>query len=417
LLSKKALNLISLFLIITAVLLGVLLSQRQIIYSAFAVFTGSFPSLPDTTNNIHVGLPFNFRINNPQDEKGKVDFVWGSSWPGQPPGVYNTYYYPYDREPSRGHTISWFQKNHPDWIEYHCDRKTIAYEFGQSRAPLDITNPAVLSYMESTYLAPNLKSGSGYQGIAFDNPNFQNAGSWTGQRCGHFDSSGKWVAQFNGTQDDPAYRQAIIQWAKTMQQWIHSQFPGATMGVNFSFDFLYPSDSNTLLSEMDIDSDEDGFTNGNNAPPWYYADSFWLSKMQALQNFLSAGHGLFSINQESVSFSHLTHGQVQWALANYLLIKNNASYINITGYQEYGKLDIRPEYSAPIGYATSAMYPSQNGYMRDFSNGKAIVNPSSSKTITISLPANTYQDLYGHIISQPFTLAPHSGIVLLNIKG
>jgi len=43
------------------------------------------------------------------------------------------------------------------------------------------------------------------------------------------------------------------------------------------------------------------------------------------------------------------------------------------------------------------MYESQGVYMRDFSNGLAIVNPpSTNQTAYIILPAGFYQDLYGN---------------------
>jgi hypothetical protein len=413
LLYMKVLSLLSLLLLTAALPLRVFASQHLRQYGQQGATSVLFPALPDTTENIHLGLVFNYKITDPQTEAGKVDFVWASQYPTQPAQVYNTYYYPYDREPDGGHDINWFLQNHPDWIEYQCDKTTIAYEFGAPNPPLDITNPAVLSYIETTYLAPNLQLGTGYQGIAFDNPSFGNDGAWTGMRCGHFDTSGNWVAQFNATSDDPAYRQAIIQWAQSMRSWIHTHFPAATMGVNFSYAFGFPSDSDTLLSNIDIDCDESGFTNGNNGPPWFYTDEQWLAKMQSLQRFLSPGHELFSINQEPIPFTELTDDQVQWALANYLLIKNNASYLNISGYQEFGDIYIRPEYAAPIGHATNSMYLSQQVYMRDFSNGLSIVNPSSSQAITISLPANTYKDLYGNTINPPITLPIHTGLVLL----
>ena len=378
-----------------------------------------FPALPDTTNNLHVGLAFD-NHTTPSAMAGKVDYVWGTEWAGTPAGdAYYTFYIPYDSDEStqwypQAHNLSWYQANHPDWIEYQCDEKTVAFEFGHTDSvPLDITNPTVLAYIEQTYLIPALQPGSGYNGIAFDNPNFENAGSWTGQRCGHFDQKGNWVAQFNGTANDPTYRQAIITWAQTMHQWIHTNFPNATMSVNFSYDFNYPADSQTLMSLIDIDDDEQGFTNGNNAPPWYYTDSQWLAKAQALQAYLAQGHGWFMVNQEPVAFNQVTNDEVQWVLANYLLLKNNASYFYISGYQQYGYLNWRPEYTAPIGSASGQFYASQNVYMRDFTNGKAMVNPSSTQTYTVTLPANTFQDLYGNAVNS-VTLGIHSGIVLLD---
>jgi hypothetical protein len=51
--------------------------------------------------------------------------------------------------------------------------------------------------------------------------------------------------------------------------------------------------------------------------------------------------------------------------------------------------------------------------MRDFTNGKAIVNPSSTQPYTVTLPANAFQDLYGNVVNS-VTLGIHSGIVLLD---
>ncbi len=67
-----------------------------------------------------------------------------------------------------------------------------------------------------------------------------------------------------------------------------------------------------------------------------------------------AGHGWQDINQFGSSFSTLTNAQKQWAIANYLLLKNNASWMYICGSQEYGTLLLTPEYNAPIGSPTAA---------------------------------------------------------------
>ncbi len=388
------------------------------------------PLLPDTTSNIHIGLPFDGNTT-PAAYTGKVDYIWGSQYPQQPPtGVFHTFYLPYDRDDDtrwykEAHDLTWWKANHPDWVEYKCDKTTVAYEFGEANVPLDITNPDEVAYMQHTYVDAAVQGtllhypGVKFEGIAFDNPNFQNAGNWTGQRCGHYDPAGNWVQQFNGTGNDPAYRQAVITWTKNMQSYIHSHYPNNPMSENFSFDFSFPTDSNTLLSYIDIDNDEQGFTNGNTASQpdpnsWYYTDSQWVQKMQALQTFMNLGpRGWYPNNQEPVPFANLTKAQVQWALANYLLIKNNASYLNISGYQEYGYLQIRPEYAAPIGSPTTSYYSSQNVYMRDFTNGLVMVNPSSTTQYSVSLPSGKYKDLYGNTIGASYILPVHSGVVLL----
>lgn len=63
-----------------------------------------------------------------------------------------------------------------------------------------------------------------------------------------------------------------------------------------------------------------------------------------------------------------------------------------------------------IGVASGSYYQTQNVYMRDFSNGKVISNPSSSSQ-TVSLGAS-YRLLSGAVVSS-VTLSAYSGEVLL----
>jgi hypothetical protein len=359
-------------------------------------------------------------ITDPTSLQGKVDYVWNWNTGGAAglPSVYKGFYYPYDRDDStnwdaKAHTITWWKANHPDWIEYRCDRTTVAYEFGDtSYVPLDITNPAVLQYLQQTYYAPTLSSGT-YQAIAFDNPDFDNSGSWTGQRCGHYAANSSWVQQFSGTSSDPAYRQAILTWAQTMRDWMHAQFPKSTFNVNFSYDNTWPTDSDVLLSAIDIDLDESGFTNGNSGHPGAYTDGTWYALAIHLQKYLAQGKGWFDLNREPVSdFSSVTNAQVQWALANYLLVKNNASFVFVAGPQ-YGYLQLRAEFAAPVGSPTESFHQSQGVYVRGFTGGVAFVNPSSTTSYTVML-SGVHHDLYGNAVSGSVTLAPASGLVLLN---
>jgi hypothetical protein len=402
-------------------------TQGQPIHTPTTIWTAdnaSFPGLADTTDNIHIGLPFDFNTN-PTAMAGKIDVVWGTSWAKSLPGnIYGFFYIPYDRDEDTSyypaaHNVTWYKANHPDWIEYKCDRSTVAYEFGNGNSvPLDITNPAVISYIEGTYIETALRPGSGYQGIGFDNLDLENAGEWTGQRCGHYTTNGTWVQQFNGTANDATYRQSILTWAQQIHTFIHTHFPNAVMAVNFSYDPNFSSDSNKLSNYVDFYVDEQGFTNGNNASPtnpsaWYFTDATWSGKMNWIQNALSLRRGFLSVNQEPVSFANVTNNQAQWALANYLLMKNNASFVYICGVQQYGYSFLRSEYSAQIGSPVNAMYQKQGIYLRDFTNGMAIVNPSSSTAYTVQLLGATYADLYGNAVGSQIIMPAHSGLILI----
>src|SRR5262249_2332903 len=155
-------------------------------------------------------------------------------------------YFPVDSQPDTTYStgaqpLSWFQANHPDWIEYRCDRSSVAYEFGQTTAiPLDTSNPVALSWLESTFYAPAAASGYGH--LDFDNFQMVNGGSYSGQRCGHWTGapgSSTWVQQYNGTDDDPNYRANEIVMARNLESWLHANYSHVAFAANFSYDNAY----------------------------------------------------------------------------------------------------------------------------------------------------------------------------------
>ncbi|MDD5337395.1 MAG: hypothetical protein PHS02_02830, partial [Candidatus ainarchaeum sp.] len=295
---------------------------------AFAAVHADFrpaEDLPDTWENIHPALTFNSHVSNLSAEAGKIDVVWGSSHPYQPPGVYNMYYYPFEREYTTSNFTFW-NSTHPDWIEYQCDRVTPAYTFGDTNMPLDIANPAVLDYMFTTYLSPAIWRG--YEGIAFDNVALYSYG----KRCGHYNLSGSWVAQYSGNNTDPAYMADVMLWAANMTERIHAINGTATM----NFEFLYASGAENTLSYqllglMDMQFDERGMTNWGHSGDNYMTDDLWMQVMQEYQYMAEHDKGLVICNEEPENFSAISREEVQWILANYLLAKGNHTYIYITG--------------------------------------------------------------------------------------
>jgi len=96
--------------------------------------------------------------------------------------------------------------------------------------------------------------------------------------------------------------------------------------------------------------------------------------------------------------------------------KDSLSAVFISLRQAYGSDSRYDEYNAPIGKPINEMYLAQHVYWRDYSNGRVVVNPSSTNTYSVSMnvPSGHFVDLYGNYIGQTITLPPHSGIVLLN---
>jgi len=85
---------------------------------------------------------------------------------------------------------------------------------------------------------------------------------------------------------------------------------------------------------------------------------------------------------------------------------NNGSSYNPFQYSYYPIMDTN------IGQPTDAYYSSQNVYMRDFTGGKVLFNPSAN-SYAVSLGGN-YQLLNGTVVSS-IGLAPWSGEILLSL--
>jgi PKD repeat protein/Cu/Ag efflux protein CusF len=394
----------------------------------FALTTGissaaiSMP--PDTTSNIHLAQVFDWGISDRTTELGVIDYVWGAS--GLQSGLYNTVYNPYAREPNSEdssvhptcHNLAWFRANHPDWIAYKgnygaANDSNIAYIYGDTGyVPLDIANSAVRSYLLSTYYIP--LANAGYNGgIAFDNVNLANF-AWdmpNGARQGHYATNGSWVQQYSGGENDAAYHADTIAWAQYMYTQLHAN--NVPMSINLEYDWPQdPADVLSIVNYSDVVMDENGFGDYD-----AYTGSTWLNKEYFFQNVTNMGKGLIIVNTMNENFPDLTNAKKQWCIASYLLCKGNHTYMSINGMidnvQEYGVLHTCPEYNAKIGSATNSMYSSQNVYMRDFTNGRAIVNPSATNSRTVTLPANTYMTLYSNTTINSITLPAASAVVLL----
>lgn len=407
----------SAILLLLALIIGSLVTVASI-PTAHAASTST--ALPDTSSGVAYAMTFNYHVSDPTTESGKTALVWGSQYGSAPSGVVNLYYLPFDRDQGAnvspyGESLAWFQANHPDWIEYECDHTTIPYEYGNANVPLDIANPAVQAWIVQRYIA-GYALPHGYSGVAFDNVRVQN----TWHRCGHFDTSGQWVQEYSGQTQDAVYAQAMVTWATAMTARVHAALSGSTVAINFRYDSSSSTASAALIAAADLDVDEFGLTDywtpSGSGPP---TGTNWVAYTAAtVQDVTAAGKGFLTICEEPVSWSSVTAAQVQWCLANYLLVKNNHSYFDVVGSDGYGYLQYRPEYAAAmaIGEPMSAYaaIPNSSAYGRVFSGGLALVNPSASASATVTLPGSyTYHDLYSHAQGSSVTLAPASGLVLL----
>jgi len=367
----------------------------------------------DTWNNIHLFQTFDYGISDPAAVARHYDFVWGANlenvkaWHLGNPHIFVTYYIPFQidwgtfPDPNTRHGLAYWKKVHPDWILYQCDRTTPAYD--KEETPLNFADPAFASWEIETYAKP--ASQAGYDGIAVDNLTLGNRY----HACGVY-IHGKWVKLYTGQYDDPVWRANIIGWLARMQQALHNLPHPLALIPNTDFNVLSPSDPQfqQLVNHVDGILDEGGFTNyGSN---YYLTGGDWTQRIQIMINTQKQHKPYFVISL----FPAVSHEQIQWALASYLMGKDHTASLFVSTPDGYGSDVLYAEYNAQIGTPLGPMYHVQHVYFRSYSHGLSIANPSATTTYRVKLDtSHSYRDLYGNAVNQIVTLPPHSGLVLL----
>lgn len=398
--------------------------------------SNALSQLPNTWENIHLGaIGGSFQPVNGLDASPLIGFVmWGNHPFSYLPGVANhARYCKWGQATSTAPDINWFEQNHPDWLSYTNDRKTLAYyRYGTlvdyAHAPLDFTNPAVQDLIISQCLAPALAQQ--FTAVGFDHVTTLNRFAV----AGHYTAGGQWVQMFSGNFSDETYRQAMKNAYATITAKMKAaaQQQGKTIAIAFNYypNLQYNDHYADLLPYADIVLDEAGFTKlGNTIFPYLTATpvsgttitNAWLTKVDdlwSLQHKFGKPLIINGLVPNTVDATHLpAQRDIQWILANYLLVKEAYTYCSFISsvFDRYAQLNVSlPEYFAQVGHPYRAMYLSQNVYMRDYSHGLAIVNPSLDQPFTVTLPTNTYQDLYGHPVTT-VTMQPYSGLVLVKV--
>jgi hypothetical protein len=443
------------------VLICALLASRGLLSSP--VTAGALSVLPDTSDGIHRGAIFvhcyqefgSFAGTSPSCQRsgttsvttleGKVDtgFLWSNApfmtfvdpkLAGQI-GValqftrFPKYGFDYSRfdqadflspaaNPPNG--LNSWKASHPDWIEYQCDKTTPAWEFTQPATPdapafvpFDTANPAAQDFYFTTYVQPALQHGAAL--IFFDNGTTANPF----RRCGHYDLSGTWVQEWTGDPAQPAYQSSLFSWQQYLYSHIKAINPNAIVAFNYDPAAAGdpPSAYTQFLKQTDLLLNEAGFNNFGQAR--YASDDskqLWLAEQRVNQTAQSLG--VATLHSELIPVTdpaNISLDEKNWAIGNYLLFKGSHDYLSmnamLNGGGDYGANTDVPEYATPIGHATGALYQSQNVYMRNYSNGLVLVNPSATSSFTVTLPA-TFTNLGGQAVGPMLTLAPTTAAVL-----
>ncbi len=225
------------------------------------------------------------------------------------------------------------------------------------------------AYQWSNWIDPALAAG--YRSIAVDEPDLLNDFA----RCGHFNAHHHWVQQYTGDPTDSAFVHDMLLWTKLTRQHIHLQSATATMQLNAPYNFQASEDDNrSLMANTDLLFDERGFTNYGNSPPVPTPDQ-WAAIVQGISYLQSKAICYMLNGEEPQDSADITPDERQWAIANYLLVRGNCTYMYMTGQQQYGDLVIFPEYKISIGKPLGDMFPTQGIWERKYAKGLTLVNP------------------------------------------
>ncbi|CAG9236688.1 exported hypothetical protein [Paraburkholderia tropica] len=176
----------------------------------------------------------------------EYQYVWqsrndaknASTWKQYAPHTLLSSYFPYMRDLTGKSAQEWLT-THPDWILYRCDGE-IAFQFGNSIMPLDITNPEVRKWQVKKFTA------SWQSDIGLDN--FQ-----LGDRervCGTKNHNGDLIRDYKGADGQTKFRNAKLVWLEQVSKSLHDA--GKTVTINYSLDV--PADSEIvkrLLNSVD----------------------------------------------------------------------------------------------------------------------------------------------------------------------
>ncbi|WP_427892350.1 hypothetical protein ACQHIV_05630 [Kribbella sp. GL6] len=341
---------------------------------------------------------------------GLVQFVWGASSLAQPAGAVPSAYMPAFRDFDKTHTLAWYQANHPDWVVYTADtadRSAVAWEFGNmTYVPIDFQNPDVRTFYWNSFVQPKIDAG--YPIIAFDNvATFNGYGN-----AGHYHGS-DWVQQYIGPgpegRVDPAWSAAVLDWMSYLSGRLHAAGVGMAANITWNGSVVL-ADMLEAVSLVDVYVDEQGFTVHR---PGNYNDTAWLNKYNFTRQ-IAAQTLHFAINQTTEdTLATATQAQIDWAVANYLLYREQKSMMTLCGLGEYHVWVDCPQLHTNIGRPSASPVADASGaYTRAYQRGLTLVNPSSTATAVVTLPSGTFTDLHGRTVSGQLSLAPNSGSVL-----
>jgi Hypothetical glycosyl hydrolase family 15 len=360
------------------------------------------PPVPDRIGRAQI---FSYRIKDRQDLARKRDIVWGDD--GEKiQGLYSIKYMMTDRDPDRGHDVTWYKAHHPDWVVYKNDRETPAHEFKYDwgyNTPVDFNNPAVREYLFAVNVKPDIASHR-FEAIGVDNVECRN--EW--HRAGVWGPHG-WHQKYRGGEEkvDPAFARDVAAWMGWLGARVHAA--GMALVANHYPHLDDEGGYRRVAAKLDIILDEHGYTRDGKA---MLTGDQWLRYISLFAE-LARTKPIIVVDQLARDRSRVTPAVRNWALANYLLMKGDRTYLAWPMEGAYGGLDEYPELYLPIGRPLGDFVRDGRVFRRRFEKALAIVNPERDVAATCNIGPGRWRDLAGTQHAGVVSLPPASGLVLV----
>jgi hypothetical protein len=388
------------------------------------------PHLPSPP---HADLPraqcFDYQVKDKSVYADKYYFIWGARSHEQPGPVVASCYFPIGRDTGMHRDLKWWKANHPDWIVYQRDRVTPAWGFtytSRECVPLDYGNPEMREWYFATLVLPAVEAG--WKVIGFDNCSGTSS-NWD-KRSGHYDREGNWIELYPDDPKDQRSAEDLIAWLRYLSKRLHSMGVGMAANIGLQRPTRNPDALRRAIDAVDIVVDEAGFTWHRDAN---VGDSLWEDKVALLRHVLPtkrymcintttgpakpAGkmHQDIEASRYRGCLATASHEQVAYAIGSFLIVREPGSMICLCGVNEYGTYLDRPELNVAIGSPVAAPSRLPCGvWVRQYTGGLVLVNPSSQSPGAVELPSGGWQDFgAGAELKQAVTLPPNRAMVLL----
>lgn len=374
-------------------------------------------------------------------------FVWGAStnkqkmeaWRAIAPQAKLSYYMPYSRAPSssKGFGLDFWLREHPDWILYRCDRKTVAFWNAESAptgsVPLDFTNPDVIRWQVENQSV--FAQQHGYDAMAFDNyGGGARQGASPGQACGVWLRNGtEWSYRFNQTGatfsdlQSAAVRNASVVWLEHTRKLMAKVTPSLGVVPNLCIDrpstahtppdWAKSEDAARVLKASTAVLSERGFTGWGARKA---SEAELLNEYGWMERLAAAGKAYYSVNEVK---GGVDASWAEWVLGAFLvgMQPDGLSAVWLGGVQDYGGWSFSSAgLSAPIGDPIGRRQPLDAGvWFRNFSGGLALVNPrDAAASVHVGLRRDGWRNMTAGAAtpvdrSGSLRLDPHSASVLL----